>query len=57
MYQNKKTIKYASEMKKAREAGEVENALVFFEKLLDEVKKERKKSLIDERKNDYHICI
>lgn len=57
MYQNKKTIKYATEMKKAREAGEVENALVFFEKLLDEVKKERKKSLIDERKNDYHICI
>ncbi len=43
MYQNKKTIKYATEMKKAREAGEVENALVFFEKLLDEVKKEKKK--------------
>jgi hypothetical protein len=56
MFQNKKTIEYAKQMKKARKEGEEEKALVYFEKLTRKVKKLRKKSLIDERKNDYFIC-
>ncbi len=53
MYLNKKTIEYANKMKKARQAGELENALSYFEKLMMEVKKDRKDSKIDERKNDF----
>lgn len=55
MYQNKKTIEYAKEMRKARETGNLKKALDCFEKLTLEVKMLRKKSLIDERKNDFSL--
>ncbi|MBC8216289.1 MAG: hypothetical protein H8E64_07250 [Candidatus Marinimicrobia bacterium] len=53
MYLNKKIIEYANKMKKARQSGELENAVSYFEKLMMEVKKVRKDSKIDERKNDF----
>lgn len=54
MYQ-KKTMGYAKKMRKARQAGEIEQCIFYFEKLMEEIRKVRKNSLIDERKNDYSL--